>query len=262
MAREPILSGNRSFPFRSECAILAEMNYWVAPGGQQQGPFSLADVRRMIAEGRVSTTDLAWAEGLPNWAPLSQVIPAETPAYAPAPPSPVAAQPNYGSLGAQPAAAPMAAPSAGPIPPNLHWALVLIISMFTFGLFGIVWIFVESSFVKRIDPRNISRALFIVAFLLDFAYLGITMFAAFAGGTNDATMVAAMGSLIALIVVVCALVAIFKMRSSLVQYYNTVEPIGLKLSGVMTFFFNIYYFQHHFSRIAEWKRTGRLTPQQ
>jgi hypothetical protein len=51
------------------------------------------------------------------------------------------------------------------------------------------------------------------------------------------------------------------MRSSLVQYYNTVEPISLKLSGVMTFFFNIYYFQHHFSRIAEWKRTGRLTPQ-
>jgi hypothetical protein len=57
------------------------------------------------------------------------------------------------------------------------------------------------------------------------------------------------------------IVAFFKMRSSLVQYYNTVEPISLKLSGVMTFFFNIYYFQHHFSRIAEWKRTGRLTPQ-
>ena len=77
-----------------------------------------------------------------------------------------------------------------------------------------------------------------------------------------ALVIAAMGSLIGLVIAVCALVAIFKMRSSIVQYYNTVEPIGLKLSGVMTFFFSIYYFQHHFTRIAEWKRTGRLTPQQ
>src|SRR5882762_2416773 len=105
------------------------MNYWVAPGGQQQGPFSLADVRRMIAEGRVSMSDLAWAEGLPNWAPLSQVIPAEAPAYAPPPPPPPAAQPNYGALGAQAVGAQAVAapaPTAGPVPPNLHWGLVLL----------------------------------------------------------------------------------------------------------------------------------------
>jgi hypothetical protein len=52
--------------------------------------------------------------------------------------------------------------------------------------------------------------------------------------------------------------AVFGMRRSIVQYYNTREPIGLKLSGVMTFFFSILYFQYHFSRIAEWKQTGRL----
>src|ERR1700694_298191 len=105
----------------SKCAILAEMNYWVAPGGQQQGPFSLADVRRMIAEGRVAMSDLAWAEGLPNWAPVAQVLPADVPAYAPvapppppAPAAPVTAQPNYAALGAQ-----QLAPTAGPIPPNL-----------------------------------------------------------------------------------------------------------------------------------------------
>jgi len=215
----------------------------------------------MIAEGRVSMSDLAWAEGLPNWAPLSQVIPAEAPAYAPVPPPP-AAQPNYGAMGAQAVAASAPAPTAGPIPPNLHWGLVLLISMFTFGLFGLVWIFVEASFVKKIDPRNISRALLIVAFLLEFAYVGLMVFAGLAGGANDVQVIAAMGSLIGLIITVCVIVAFFKMRSSLVQYYNTVEPIALKLSGVMTFFFNIYYFQHHFSRIAEWKRTGQLTPQQ
>jgi GYF domain 2/Domain of unknown function (DUF4234) len=237
------------------------MNYWVAPGGQQQGPFSLADVRKMIADGRVASSDLAWTEGLPNWAPVSQVIPAEVPAYTPVAPAapiatPAAAQPNYAALGAQ------AAPAAGPVPPNLHWALVLIFAMFTFGIFGIVWIFVESSFVKKIDPRNVSRALFVVAFLLEFAYVGLMVFAGLAGSPNDVPVIAGMGSLIGLLIAVCAVIAIFKMRSSLVQYYNTIEPIGLKLSGVMTFFFSIYYFQHHFTRIAEWKRTGQLVPQQ
>jgi hypothetical protein len=55
--------------------------------------------------------------------------------------------------------------------------------------------------------------------------------------------------------------AVFQMRSSIENYYNTVEPINLRLSGVMTFFFAVYYFQHHFSRIANWKRTGYLQPQ-
>jgi hypothetical protein len=58
---------------------------------------------------------------------------------------------------------------------------------------------------------------------------------------------------------VCGLIGMFNMRRSIENYYNTVEPIGLKLSGVMTFFFNIVYFQYHFSRIAAWKTTGRLS---
>jgi hypothetical protein len=54
----------------------------------------------------------------------------------------------------------------------------------------------------------------------------------------------------------------FKMRAALQEYYNTVEPISLRLSGVMTFFFSIWYFQYHFTRIANWKKTGYLIPQQ
>jgi hypothetical protein len=29
----------------------------------------------------------------------------------------------------------------------------------------------------------------------------------------------------------------------------------------MTFFFGTFYLQHHFSRIAQWKKTGFLEPQ-
>jgi hypothetical protein len=57
------------------------------------------------------------------------------------------------------------------------------------------------------------------------------------------------------------LVAVFQIRRALLNHYNLAEPIGLRLSAVMTFFFNILYLQHHFSRIAKWKHTGFLEPQ-
>jgi hypothetical protein len=71
----------------------------------------------------------------------------------------------------------------------------------------------------------------------------------------------ALSSLLYLGSIVTWIIAVFKARSLLVEYYNTVEPINLRLSGAMTFFFNIYYFQYHFTRIAEWKRTGMIAPQ-
>jgi hypothetical protein len=53
----------------------------------------------------------------------------------------------------------------------------------------------------------------------------------------------------------CAEVA---MARDLEAYYNSTENIGLRLSGAMVFFFNVFYFQYHFSRIAKWKKTGVL----
>jgi hypothetical protein len=50
------------------------------------------------------------------------------------------------------------------------------------------------------------------------------------------------------------LVASFNMRSSLEEHYNSAEPIALTLGPVMTFFFNIYYFQYHFTKINELKK--------
>jgi hypothetical protein len=51
------------------------------------------------------------------------------------------------------------------------------------------------------------------------------------------------------------------MKSDLEDYYSTEEPIHLQLNGVMTFFFGTLYFQHHLSRIAQWKKSGVLQPQ-
>src|SRR5688572_28217881 len=37
--------------------------------GQQRGPVTTAELRRMAAASRLSPTDLVWKEGLPKWVP-------------------------------------------------------------------------------------------------------------------------------------------------------------------------------------------------
>ena len=56
------------------------------------------------------------------------------------------------------------------------------------------------------------------------------------------------------------LIGRFSLRSSLEQHYNSVEPMGLSLSGVMTFFFGDIYFQYHFNDIMRRKYFARLGP--
>ena len=155
--------------------------------------------------------------------------------------------------------------NAGNMPPDMHWALVLVIGIFTLGIFSIYWLFKQANFVKQIDPTSKAlplamasvglRVLYVVIYLLLFALLRMM--------DSYALMSAVSGlsSLISLASAVCMILAAFQMRTSLQNYYNSVEPIGLKLSGVMTFFFSVLYFQHHFSRIVKWKTTGVLDPQ-
>jgi hypothetical protein len=156
--------------------------------------------------------------------------------------------------GAQPMA-------GGPMPPTLSWVLVLVLGLVV-PFFALVWIFIELGFVKKIDPSSPASKQFVTAIA---ALLGgfIIGFALIAGGSaSEKPAFAALGGFILfaayIVTIVFAILAMFSMRRSIQTYYNTVEPIGLKLSGVMTFFFNIYYFQYHFNRITNWKQTGRL----
>lgn len=146
--------------------------------------------------------------------------------------------------------------SGGPIPPQMHWVVVLILSFMTGGLAGLIWAFKQAAFVKKIDPAS-------KATLMLFASLGLMALQVvlYFGAVSSPSSSAAIGGLIMLlnlVIVAAGLMAVFGMRSSIVRYYSTVEPINLRLSGVMTFFFSILYFQYHFSRIVAWKTTGRL----
>src|SRR5215470_9913512 len=136
------------------------MKYYVKRGINEYGPYTLADLQRYVAQGNIVLTDLARSEGMTDWAPVSQILgtiavpvpPPATPAAAAGPAysgTPAAsagtvysgapaATPGYGAVpgyGVAPAA------TAAPVPPDFHWALVLLIGVLTCGLFTYVWLF-------------------------------------------------------------------------------------------------------------------------
>jgi GYF domain 2 len=222
------------------------MLYQVTRNGQSYGPYTLEDLQRYVASGNVLPTDLAKSEEMADWAPVAHVLGGSTAEVGGAIVAPYA-------VGGAPAYQGGVAPY--PDPPNLHWALVLLIGIFTCGLFLVVWEFVQAVWMRKVNPR--SNALFfyigaaVVGFGGSFARFGLM---ATSGFHNQYLILGISTSLISFVL---AELAFFDMRRSMEEHFNGREPIGLSLSGVMTFFFGYFYFQYHFTRINELKRIAR-----
>jgi hypothetical protein len=231
------------------------MKYYIKRDLNEYGPYTLADVQRYTAQGNILMTDLARSEGLTEWVPVSQVL-GNIPVPVPSPAMPGAAGTVYGGTpGYGVAATP--AMTAGPAPPDFHWALVLLIGIVTCGLFLWAWLIVEAVWIRKIRPQ--SNGLLFVILSLACSLTGSITNAVWR--TADHLGYNPISSLLSLACIVLFIVGAFTMRSDLEDYYNATENIGLSLSGIMTFFFPVFYFQHHFSRIAQWKKTGVLQPQ-
>jgi hypothetical protein len=211
------------------------VNYFVARGGQQFGPYTEEIVRSYLAAGSLLVTDQIRAESSPAWTTIGQLF--QIPMAAP------------------PMMPPYAAPQQGGIvPPNLHWFIVLILSI-TF-IFIYIWALVQASYARKIDQSSNAMWAFLLWIGLSVGSLVMNYQTILGNATQSASTLTPLLSLGGL---VCYLVAVFSIRQSMVTYYNTVEPIQLQLSGVMTFFFGMLYLQYHMSRIARWKRTGVLS---
>ena len=228
------------------------MNYFIKRELNEYGPYSLADLQKYVASGNILLTDLCRSEGLTDWVPVSQVI-GNIPVPAAAP-QPAPGTVYGGSARAYGAPAGYAAPvvSQYPPPPSLHWGILVLLGVLTCGLFGWVWAFVQAAWVKKVDPE--SKAL--LYYGISVGLLVLMFGAGFAEGMAGRPGAANGG-----IFLICRiaggimwLVAAFNMRSSIEDHYYSKEPIGLSLNGVMTFFFSIYYFQYHFTRINEMKQ--------
>jgi GYF domain 2 len=209
------------------------VNYFIKRDLNEYGPYSLAELQRYVASGNILLTDVCRSEGIQDWVPVSQVI-----GNIPVPQAaPVAS--TYIS------AAPQVSPY--PPPPSMHWALVLLIAVVTCGLFGWVWAILQAAWVKKVQPASNGILFWGIAIGLQVVYVALSI--------SQDPGVKAFGGIAELAGVVLWIVGAFSLKSSIEEHFNIAEPMGLQLSGVMTFFFNIYYFQYHFSRIIEIKRS-------
>ena len=219
------------------------MKYFIQRDAQEYGPYTLADLQRYVQSGSISPADQCRSEGMAGLLPVSQII-GNIPAPAPQ------AQSVYGGAGVAPAVD----FSQLPEPPSMHWGLVLLLSVVTCGIFAIIWIFVQAGFVRKLDAN--SKA---IPWLI--AYLGLSMGLRFVAGVLEGighnslawlNIIAWLGGW------ACYLVAAFNMKDSLERYYNSREPIGLRLSGVLVFLIPMLYLQYHFNEITERHKAMRV----
>lgn len=205
----------------------APPTYTLARGEQRYGPYTLDQLREYSAAGSIQPTDLVWTPGMSTWSPVSEVL--EEKAAQSAPPPIPAADP--------------APANASPKPPSLHWAIVLVLAIVTWGLFAWIWMIVQAVWIRRIDAK--SKALYVLA-------------GGFAAGLvleflSAVTGVGGEGLLSRFIWVIAVLVAYFDMRAAIEVRF------GLELSGILTFFFNVIYLQYHLRLIAKGQHTPRAS---
>lgn len=131
-----------------------------------------------------------------------------------------------------------------PSPPRMHWAVVLILSIVTLGVFGYIWALIVASWLKRVRSASSALSLFAISALFALAVLASRLLASLHYQSGWLALCAA----------AVWIIASFTMREDLLIHYNGDEPIGLSLGMWATFFFSICYLQYHLNQIARLKQ--------
>ena len=238
------------------------MVYHISRGGQTYGPYTLADLKRYVESGHVLLSDMAKGDEMPEWVTVSQILnPSGIPSVSPQEPVAVPTYPS--AYPPQPVYAPVA---QYPDPPNLHWGLVLLFDMVTFKLFQMVWNLIFSSWMRRVQQNSKALLYYAAGYLLGIVYTFMYLPSfmekirhiiandpAFQPHTSHVGLMYLIGFAAWLL----KLLARFDMKRSLEEHFNTVEPIGFRISGVLTFFLGGLYIQSQLNRINEIKQAIR-----
>ena len=176
--------------------------------------------------------DLAQSEGMADWVPVSQVL-GNIPAMM--------------SGGVAPAV--VAEVQLVPLPPNLHWLIVLVLGILTRQFFNLVWAILQGNWARRLSGDN--KPMVLVAMYPAGMVAGILTIILFRSA-------APLGGLFIIAGLIAYIIGMFAIKAAMEEYYNSTENIGLQLSGAMTFFFSTVYIQYHINALHRWKKTGVL----
>jgi hypothetical protein len=211
------------------------MQYFVKRGDQRFGPYSLSDLQHYVQSGNVLSDDLTQSEGMTDWVAVSTVL-GDIPAM------PISSDRSADVLAIE--------PELVPLPPNLHWSIVLVLDLITRQLFNPIWALVQANWARKLIKDN--KPMVLVAMYPAGMVAGILTISLY----RDA---AALGGLFILAGAIVYLFGVFSIKAAMEEYYCSTENIGLTLSGVMTFFFSTIYIQYHINRLARWKKSGTLS---
>ena len=246
---------------------------WIGQNGEKYGPYTGANVRQWLSEGKLAADALGWHQGMADWVPLASLFPGAATGNVAMPPPLATAQvpPPRADAGSatwpesfsarrddsRDAAATDRA--ALPTPPSLHWGLVWLFAMLTLGIFSMVWPFIQANWVRKIDQQSratlllgLAMACLVIGYPLYFVSIASTLHG---GGTG---MIGFAGLLL-LAYWVLYLVAYFSMAGSMRDKLGG-RSLPLDIGGVTLFFFTMFYLQGQLTWLARWKRTGQTTP--
>ncbi|UPG94003.1 pilin [Luteibacter aegosomatissinici] len=222
---------------------------WIGRGGQKYGPYEEAVLRGWVKEGKVEPDVLAWRTGMAEWVPLATLLPGmEVPP--PIPPPSAGWAPRGFSAREDGGFAPD--PRATfQTPPSLHWFVVLLLTMVTGGIFGWIWMFVQASWVGKIDKRSKALVLFILALVSYVVGFSLT--------TQKTPAATLAGVLIMFGAIIVIYVGIFAMADS-IKRDAAKRGLALHIGGITLFFLSMYYLQGIMTWLARWKETGQTEP--
>jgi len=149
--------------------------------------------------------------------------------------------------------------AALPAPPSLHWGWVFLFSVLSFGIFAVVWPFIQANWVRRIDPR--SNATLMLGAALGCSFVGYALAAAGAPADDAAppTAMERLGWLLQLAYVALFLAAYFAMAAS-IRRQLAAYRVPVRIGGITLLFFNTLYLQGQLSWLARWQQTGQTLP--
>ncbi len=110
--------------------------FYTENGQQAAAPVSAAELKRLATAGQLQPTDMVWREGMANWVTagtIKELFPPSRTTPAPPPADRTAAPAEA------PALKPAARPAAAGTLADLHPLLVLVLTLCSFGLFGLYY---------------------------------------------------------------------------------------------------------------------------
>jgi len=220
------------------------MEYQVSRDGTMFGPYTEDELREYSLSGNIVGTDLVRSSVTEKWTPLRKILKKLDDEQR----QREAKDKSLKALrmeGLRPNI---------PAPPDIPWWFAAILDVFTVFTFFVAWDVVEGFWLYRVDRESKALWYYVVAgamFLFNasalYSMVSHDIFRTAASTPSSAGWLSALSFVVRIF-------ARFSMRKSLLQHYNQVEPINLRLSKFWTLLFGGLYFQYHFNRINEGKR--------